>query len=396
MKRVLCAMSGGVDSSVAARLLLNQGYAVVGVTMVLIPDNALLENPSQDELYAYSPEAQDARAVARTLGINHVVVDYRSLFSEQVIVPFCKAYLSGLTPNPCIECNKYLKFGALQALRRKLECDYLATGHYAQVVFNEESQKYELHKGADHSKDQSYVLYHVSQEDLEHTLLPLGSYTKNETRELAGEAHFSNANKPESQDICFIPDGNYAAYIERFLLQNKKESSCKEEGHSSFSAGAEKSSNGEGCRQNSEYAIEPGPIVDTSGNQLGIHKGLLYYTIGQRKGLGVAVGEPLFVLKKDVEHNTLVVGRAEETGITYLVAADCAFPSDDDFSVKRSVQVKINYRARMRSATAWLEGEQLIIRFDEPIRGAAPGQAVVLYEGDRVVAGGTIAGFGHS
>ena len=396
MKKVLCAMSGGVDSSVAARLLLNEGYAVIGVTMVLIPDNTLSENPSQDELYAYSPEAQDARAVARTLGIEHVVVDYRSLFSRQVIAPFCKAYLSGLTPNPCIECNKYLKFGALQVLRRTLECNFLATGHYAQIIYNEESQKFELHKGVDHSKDQSYVLYHVSQEDLAHTLLPLGSYTKNETRELAGEAHFNNANKPESQDICFIPDGDYAAFIERFLQQKTRGASFEEESRLKLAACAEESCVGVGCKQDSEYAIEPGPIVDTSGNQLGIHKGLLYYTIGQRKGLGIAVGEPLFVLNKDVEHNTLVVGRAEETGITHVVAVDCAFPSDDNFSVERSVQAKINYRARMRSATAWLDGEQLIIRFDEPIRGAAPGQAVVLYEGNRVVAGGTIAGFARS
>ncbi|MED9873399.1 MAG: tRNA 2-thiouridine(34) synthase MnmA [Eggerthellaceae bacterium] len=358
-KRVLCAMSGGVDSSVAARLLLDAGYDVVGVTMILHDDGFCQEELQEKELLARFPEARDARSVANTLGIEHVVADYRDLFNNKVINPFCQAYLGGLTPNPCVECNKYLKFGALHDLRRQLNCDYLATGHYAQIRFNETTQTYELCKGLDPRKDQSYVLYHLNQDNLAHTLLPLGGLSKDETRLLAEQSGFSNAQKEESQDICFIPDGDYASFIESHARCNPT----------------------------------PGPIKDMQGTVLGNHRGLMHYTIGQRKGLGVAVGEPLFVIKKDCESNTLVVGRESETGISHIVADKVSMPSNDDFNEAVSVEIKINYRARLRQGSARICGDTLLIEFNEPIRGAAPGQAVVLYQGDRVVAGGTIVSY---
>lgn len=358
-ERVLCAMSGGVDSSVAARLLLDAGYEVIGATMVLHDENYHEDMLEEQDLLVLFPEARDARSVANTLGIEHVVVDYRDLFNSKVINPFCQAYLGGLTPNPCVECNKYLKFGALHDLRRKLDCDYLATGHYAQIRFNETTRTYELCKGLDPLKDQSYVLYHLQQDDLAHTLLPLGGLSKNETRVIAEQAGFTNAQKEESQDICFIPDGDYASFIESYSKCNPAS----------------------------------GPIVDKQGIVLGSHKGLMHYTIGQRKGLGVAVGEPLFVIRKERESNTLVVGRESETGVCRIVADKVSIPSNDDFSKAISVEIKINYRARLRQGSAQINGSTLEIVFNEPIRGAAPGQAVVLYQGDRVVAGGTIVSY---
>ena len=362
-KRVLCAMSGGVDSSVAACLLLKEGYEVIGVTMVLLRNNQVKENAEEDELLKVYPEANDARRVALELGIEHVVIDYRRVFNDRVVVPFCNLYVCGLTPNPCIECNKYLKFDALHTLRKELSCDYLATGHYAQIIYNSDSDKYELHRGFDPKKDQSYVLYHVSQDDLAHTLFPLGSLSKEQTRMIAQQAHLKVAQKAESQDICFIPDGDYAGFIESYLNSNQTDS------------------------------IKSGPIIDTQGNVLGKHNGLIHYTIGQRKGLGIAVGEPLFVLSKDSATNTLVVGTAAETGVSQLRANDVFFPSDDNLSSVSFVKAKVNYRAKLRDAKAYMQGDELVVDFLEPLRAAAPGQAVVLYINDRVIAGGTITSF---
>lgn len=356
-------MSGGVDSSVAARLLLEEGYEVIGVTMVLLRNNQVKENAEEDELLRAYPEANDARQIARDLGIEHVVIDYRRVFNDRVVVPFCNSYVCGLTPNPCIECNKYLKFGALHTLRKELSCDYLATGHYAQIIYNGDSDKYELHRGFDPKKDQSYVLYHVSQDDLAHTLFPLGSLSKEQTRMIAQQAHLKVAQKAESQDICFIPDGDYAGFIESYLNSNQTDS------------------------------IKSGSIIDTQGNVLGKHNGLIHYTIGQRKGLGIAVGEPLFVLSKDSATNTLVVGRAAETGVSQLRANDVSFPSDDDLFYESFAKVKVNYRAKLRDAKVHMQGEELVVDFTEPISAVAPGQAVVLYIDDRVIAGGTITSF---
>lgn len=358
-KSVLCAMSGGVDSSAVARILLDQGFRVAGVTMVLNCDARDTHICSENDLLEAFPEARDARRVCEVLGIEHYILDLREEFARFVIRPFCRSYRSGATPNPCIECNKHLKFGALQEFRKDNGFDYLATGHYANIIHNEPLDRYELHQAFDLSKDQSYVLYHLSQDDLAHVLFPLGGFSKSMTRTIASDAGFPNAQKSESQDICFVPDGDYASFIESY----------------------------------DHFVPERGPIVDLSGKVLGEHKGLLYYTIGQRKGLGIAVGEPLFVLSKDIKHNTLVVGRAADAGVRELGAVDVTFPSDDTFTVPRTVLAKVNYRAKKRSARAWFDGKQLSVRFFEPVRAIAPGQSVVLYEDDRVLAGGTIVSF---
>lgn len=348
-KRVLCAMSGGVDSSVTARLLLDAGYDVTGITMNLLP-RTIREAMN-------SAEILDAKAVCEVLEIDHMVVAYQDIFRDMVIEPFCQAYQHGLTPNPCIECNKYLKFKALHNLREEKRFDYIATGHYARIVHNEANGAYELRRATDLSKDQSYVLYHLSSAYLAHTLLPLGSYTKAQVREIAAQSGFVNAQKAESQDICFIPSGDYAAFIEMYTKQTP----------------------------------QPGNIVDMQGRVLGQHRGLIHYTIGQRKGLGVSVGEPLFVVRKEPESNTLVVGKASEAHISRIEVSNASFISDKHLEQPCSLKAKINYRARLKEVIVQKTSDtSLSVTFTEPIRGAAPGQALVLYDHDTVLGGGTI------
>lgn len=354
-ERVICAMSGGVDSSVAAKLLVDRGYEVLGATMKLFDsDGVILEEGSRT--CCSLEDVEDARAVARRLGIPYRVFNYTGLFEQDVIDRFCEAYLGGKTPNPCIDCNRYLKFGALQQRRRELGFDYVATGHYARRAFDEKTGRYLLMRGRDPKKDQSYVLYHLTQEQLAHMLFPVGELSKDEVRAVAHEAGLVTADKLESQDICFVPDGDYASFIEGHL------------GHE----------------------LEPGAIVDEDGVVLGRHQGLARYTIGQRKGLGIAVGSPLFVIDKDVARNELVVGPATSLGVTTVIADDVNLISCDAIDDPLSVQAKVNYRAALRQGTATMSGDRLTVVFDEPVRSVAPGQALVLYQGDVVVGGGTI------
>lgn len=354
-ERVLCAMSGGVDSSVAAQLLVDAGYDVMGATMKLFDsDGVILEEGSRT--CCSLEDVEDARSVAFRLGIPYHVFNYKGTFDECVISRFCGGYLKGETPNPCIDCNRFLKFDALQKRRKELGYDYVATGHYARRVFNKQLGKYELHRGLDPKKDQSYVLYHLSQEQLAHMLFPLGELSKEEVRELAHKAGLRTADKLESQDICFVPDGNYAAFIEDYT--GKK--------------------------------LEPGPILDEQGKELGTHHGLARYTLGQRKGLGVAAGEPLFVLEKDIEGNALIVGPASSMGVQEVIADDINLITLDSIDEPLTVEAKVNYRAKPQKATAEIVDNILHVRFDEPIRSAAPGQAMVLYCGDVVVGGATI------
>lgn len=354
-ERVLCAMSGGVDSSVAATILTQSGYDVMGVTMKLF-DNDGIELETDSRTCCSLDDVEDARSVAARLGIPYHVFNYKGTFKSYVIERFCQSYLNGQTPNPCIDCNRFLKFDALQQRRRELDYDYVATGHYAQRIFNNETGKYELHRGLDPKKDQSYVLYHVTQEQLAHMLFPLGGLTKERVRELAHESLLRNANKSESQDICFVPDGDYASFIEAHTGK----------------------------------LLDEGPIFDTEGKQLGVHRGLARYTLGQRKGLGIAAPEPLFVLEKDVERNALIVGPASKMGVSYLFANDINLISLDSLDEPLRVEAKVNYRAKPQSAIAQMEGDLLKVSFDEPIRSAAPGQAVVLYSGSLVLGGATI------
>lgn len=347
---VLAAMSGGVDSSVTAALLGRAGHDVTGATM-------LLQDPPEGAPDNVSPEARDARAVCKALGIPFLAIDLRREFARCVIDPFCTAYLTGTTPNPCVACNRHLKFGALHRLREELGLDHLATGHYARCAFNEKTGRHEVLRGLDRSKDQSYVLYQLKQDQLAHTLLPLGEHAKGQVRAIAHELGLSVADKPESQDICFVPDGDHLGFIAR-------------------RTGAE---------------LQPGPIVDVEGNVLGTHRGLPAYTIGQRKGLGVAWSEPLFVLRKELESNALVVGTRAQQGQTTVCAVDVNLVSRASLEEPLRVTAKTHYRMREAPATARVREDGVLEAvFDHPVRACAPGQALVLYEGDAVVGGGTI------
>ncbi len=355
-KRVLMAMSGGVDSSVSALVLRDAGYDVEGVTLKLFDnEDAFIA----DEKGCCSLEdAEDARQVCLSLGIPHFVYNFTRTFNEDVIDRFCASYLAGETPNPCIDCNRYVKFAALQKRREELGYDYVATGHYARRSFNGQTGRYELKRGLDANKDQSYVLFHLTQDTLAHMLFPLGELTKPQVRGLAEENGFINADKAESQDICFVAHGDYAAFI--------------------------------GARTGVRF--EPGPIVNRAGRVLGEHAGLIHYTIGQRKGIGVAAPEPLYVFAKNPERNELVVDTDANTLCTAIEVRDVNFVSRESLSQPERFTVKAHYRQTARPALVEQTGTAAIhIVFDEPQRACAPGQAAVVYDGDTVICGGTIA-----
>ena len=355
-ERVLVAMSGGVDSSVAALLLRDEGYEVQGVTLRLF-DNETAGVLGESTCCSLS-DAEEARQVCLGLDVPHYIYNFERPFTSDVIERFCSGYLSGETPNPCIDCNRYIKFEALQQRRRELVFDYVATGHYARRSYNPETGRFELKRGLDANKDQSYVLFHLSQDTLAHMLFPLGELTKPEVRELALAHGFGNAAKAESQDICFVPDGDYASFIER---------------HRGVS-------------------FEPGPIVNRDGVVLGQHAGLVHYTIGQRKGIGVAAREPLYVYSKDVAHNTLIVDTDARTLCRGILVRGVNFISRETLEKPEHFTVKAHYRQSQRGAVVeQLDNTHIRIMFDEPQRACAPGQAAVVYDGDVVVCGGTIA-----
>ena len=354
--RVLMAMSGGVDSSVSALVLRDAGYDVEGVTLKLFDnDDACIEGEST---CCSLKDADDARQVCLELGIPHFVYNFTRTFNADVMDRFCNGYLNGETPNPCIDCNRYVKFAALQQRRRKLGYDYVATGHYARIAFNDKTGRYELKRGLDANKDQSYVLFHLDQETLAHMLFPLGELTKPQVRELASSHGFINAEKAESQDICFVPDGDYAGFIAR--------------------------------RTGSTF--EPGNIVNRDGRVLGRHNGLIHYTIGQRKGIGVAYSEPLYVFAKNPARNELVVDTDENTRCTSVEVDDVNFIARASLPQPERFTAKTLYRQTAKPCTVHQTGTSSIrITFDEPQRASAPGQAAVVYEGDTVICGGTIA-----
>ena len=368
-------MSGGVDSSVAALLLCRQGYEAAGTTCKLFGNDDLEGsacgidggNPDSgivgESTCCSSRDIEDARQVAFSLGMDYFVFNYQGLFGREVIDRFCEEYLCGRTPNPCIDCNRYVKFDALQKRRRQLDFDYVATGHYARRTYDEKTGRYLLKCGLDPKKDQSYVLFHLTQDTLAHMLFPLGELTKPEVRELAREAGFDNAGKSESQDICFVPDGDYLAFLER--------------------------------RRGCPY--ETGAILTPDGTRVGTHKGAAGYTIGQRKGLGVALREPMYVCAKDMAANTVTLGPQEMLMAPSCTVADWNWvwpqrcPQDEPLACA----VKTHYRQREQAArlTALPDG-RVRVDFDEPQRAMTPGQAAVAYVGDQVVGGGTIESTG--
>lgn len=353
--RVLAAMSGGVDSSVAAALLLEQGYEVIGVTMQLWPKDLPIHH---DGGCCSLSAVEDARRVARILGIPYYVLNFQDLFTREVIDPFTREYLRGRTPNPCIWCNDRVKFGALLEKARELDAQYVATGHYAQVAYDLQRGRYLLKKAVDGAKDQTYALYGLTQVQLAHVLFPLGGYTKEEVRAMARERGLPVASKGESQDICFIPDRDLKGFLER----------------------------------RAPGAARPGPIVNRKGERLGTHQGAIRYTVGQRKGLGIAAGEPLYVLEVDAARNRLVVGTREELYGHALEVEALNWVAVPGLEGPVEAQAKIRYRAPEAPVLIEpLTADRARVRFREPQRAITPGQAIVFYQEDRVLGGGVIA-----
>lgn len=354
--KVVVGMSGGVDSSVAAALLKDEGYDVIGVTMQVWPEKE--SGAVEVEGGCCSQAAvEDARRVSEKLGIRYYVMNFKDIFENKVIKYFINDYLAGNTPNPCIECNKSIKFDELLRRAMNLGAEYVATGHYAKIFFDDKSERYLLERSADNKKDQTYALYNLTQFQLMHTLMPLGGYTKEKVRKIAEDLGLPVANKPDSQEICFVPDDNYGGFIEE-----------REPGK-----------------------IMPGFFKDTKGNILGKHKGIVYYTIGQRKGLGIAFGKPMFVINIIPEENVVVLG--EETGVfkDVLTASKLNFIPFDSLEDSIEITAKIRYSAKEAGATLIPEGKDLVrVKFYEPQRAITPGQSVVFYKDDIVIGGGII------
>ncbi|MEY8260234.1 tRNA 2-thiouridine(34) synthase MnmA [Oscillospiraceae bacterium 50-60] len=346
-KRVCVAMSGGVDSTGAALLLLRQGYDVFGVTLRL----------RSDDPRAQEPEIEAARAAAGVLGISHTVLDLRDLFRTAVIDRFVSEYAQGRTPNPCLDCNRAVKFGAMLDWALEQGADALATGHYAGVAFDDASGRWQLLRGRDRRKDQSYFLYQLTQRQLSHLLLPVGEYEKPALRALAEKAGLANAHRADSQDICFIPEGEYVAFLERH-------------------GGAE---------------LVPGDFVDQAGRVLGRHRGLPCYTTGQRKGLGVSADTPLYVLDKDPAANTVTLGPDSALYTRELRAKQLNWISIPALEAPMAVTARTRHSQREAAAVAEpLPDGHVLVTFQEPQRAVTPGQAVVFYSGESVVGGGTI------
>ncbi len=357
-EKVLIAMSGGVDSSVAAYLMQQRGYDCIGATMKLISET-ILENHFPESYSSKTccslEDVEDARSVAARLKIPYYVFNFTEDFRSKVIDRFIDSYEQGLTPNPCLDCNRYLKFEKLFQRAMELGCKYVVTGHYARISY--ENGRYLLKKGVDPNKDQSYVLYSMTQEQLAHTCFPLGTMEKKQIRSIAAENGFVNADKSDSQDICFVPDGDYVRFMESYTGKS----------------------------------YPPGDFIDDNGNVLGQHKGAVRYTIGQRKGLGIAFGTPLYVRDKNIEKNTVTLVTDENLYASELVADELNWISFDRLTEPMRLHAKIRYRHKEQPAKVIPGGDGTVrVVFDEPQRAITPGQAVVFYDGDVVAGGGRI------
>ena len=342
MKKIMLGMSGGVDSTVAAHLIKQAGYDVTGVTLSLYPENGLAE-------------AEEAKRVAASMGIPHETVDLSEAFHREVIGRFIRAYQSGETPNPCIDCNRTIKFGEMLRYAESQGVPFIGTGHYARI--ERDGERFLLKRARDASKDQTYVLYCLTQHQLAHTVFPLGDYRKSEIREIAEAEGFINARKHDSQDICFVPDGDYASFIERYTGETFPE----------------------------------GDYIDKDGTVLGRHRGMIRYTVGQRKGLGIALGKPAFVCAKCAATNTVTLGDNADLFASSLTARDVNLIACDSIPTPIRVTAKIRYGQSETPATVEQIGEGRIrVDFDVPQRAIARGQSVVLYDGETVVGGGII------
>ena len=355
-ERVVVAMSGGVDSSVTAAILKNKGYDVIGMTLRLWEEPAACRIENEKACCSLS-NVDDAKAVASIIGIPHYTLDFRDIFQKDVIDYFVSSYAAGRTPNPCIACNKYIKFGLLWEKARQLGAQYVATGHYARIFENKERGVFELHRGVDSKKDQSYVLYQLTQELLPHIMFPMAALEKTETRELAKKFQLPVFNKAESQDICFIPDNDY----KRFLLERIPET------------------------------FKPGDFVDTHGKVVGRHKGLPCYTIGQRRGLNLGgPGGALYVTAFDIPNNRVIVGPSSALFSKKVRVTDVSWVEMATLEAPLRASGKIRYAAKESSCRVYPDGADIIVEFDELQRAVTPGQSLVLYDGDRVLGGGII------
>ncbi len=349
-------MSGGVDSSVAAAMLVEEGYDVIGVTMQIWPATSAPEEAFSRACCSLSA-VEDARRVAAKLGIPHYVMNFKDVFESTVIDNFIGEYRRGRTPNPCVRCNRFVKFDALLERARGLGAEYVATGHYSRIAYDEARDRWLLKRGMDGSKDQSYALYNMSQEQLAHTLMPLGEMAKDETRRLAADLGLAVASKPDSQEICFVENRDYPGFL----------------------------------KANAPETLRPGPILDTAGNVIGKHNGIAFYTVGQRRRIGIAAREPLYVVRIDPARNAIVAGTNEDLFSRELTASDVNFISIVEPTKPIAVTAKVRYN--MKDSPAMLvplENERIQVRFETPQRAIAPGQAVVFYQGEDVVGGGTI------
>lgn len=342
--KVLAGLSGGVDSSAAALLLKNE-YDVSGVTLSLYAENEICKTADEQNI-------RDAKAICEKIGIEHTVLDLKKEFKEFVVESFTDGYLKGLTPNPCINCNKFIKFGAMYNYALKNGFDKIATGHYARI---EKSGKvYYLKKAADQTKDQSYVLYNLTQDILSHLLLPLGDYTKEQCRKIAEESGLITAHKSDSQDICFVPSGDYGEFIE-----------------------------------NIKGKYQSGNYTDKNGTVLGRHKGMIHYTVGQRKGLGIALGKPAFVISKDAKTNTVVLGESEDLFKSRVYIRDINFISEN-LADGDTLEAKIRYSQKTAKAVFYKTGEGAVLEFSEPQRAPTAGQSAVFYKDEYCLGGGII------
>ncbi len=354
-KKVVVGMSGGVDSSVAAYLLKQEGYEVIGVTMQIWQEENLIEQNENSSCGAVSA-IEDARRVAEILDIPYYVMNFRGCFREKVIDYFVDEYISGKTPNPCIACNRYVKWEALIDRAMELGADYVATGHYARIM-QCQNGRYAICNSVTANKDQTYALYNLTQEQLRRTLMPVGSYSKEDIRSMAANLGLNVASKPDSMEICFVTDDDYAGFIENYR----------------------------------GYKSEEGNFIDMSGKVIGRHKGIIHYTVGQRKGLGLSLGEPGFVVELKPESNEVVIGRNEDILTTTVYADRLNFMAVDKIYDGMEAFAKIRYNHRGASCRLYMQDENTLkCVFEEKQRAATPGQALVLYEGDVVLGGGTI------
>ncbi len=349
-KKVLLGMSGGVDSSVSAILLKENGYDVIGATMELFAGSSCCNTNTYI----------DAKNVCKKLDIPHFIFNYQNEFKEYVINDFIECYSNCKTPNPCIECNKYLKFGAMYEKAKEMDCNYVATGHYAKTEYSEKYGRWILKKSNADPKDQSYVLWNIPKEMLEHIIFPLGNFSsKEEIREIARQKELNVANKPDSEDICFIPDGNYKKFLEN----------------------------------NSDLKSKEGNIVDLNGKILGKHSGLYKYTIGQRKGLGISNKFPLFVLGFNKEKNELIVGEEEKLYIKEFFVEETNLLLVDEIKDGMSAEVKTRYSSKFAKSKLFNYGSKIKVVFDKPQKSITPGQSAVFYIDDIVLGGGKICKF---